>query len=60
MSTCKRGVNTIDREAIERELRERTGDLPSTCARAAEGSVYCSLGRSLLDLIGATSDETAR
>ena len=54
MSTCKRCGNTIDREAIERELRERTGDIPSTCASAAEGSVYCNLGCSLLDLIQST------
>jgi hypothetical protein len=38
-------------EIIEKELQRRIGDIPETCKKAAEASIYCGLTCALEALI---------
>lgn len=55
---CKRCGYRIDREAVQRELRRRTGDIPETCNRAADSSVFCGLTCALEDFATGMARET--
>jgi len=50
-SNCSCGT-PIDLEAVQMELRCRTGDIQETCERAAAASVYCGLTCALLVFVG--------
>ena len=43
MNVCKRCGGPVIQEVIRRELWERTGDIPETCLRASQASVFCGL-----------------